>query len=29
MIEKYLTGEVKRGWVEENMINGNLISGEE
>lgn len=27
MIEKYLTGTVKRTWIEENMINGNLISG--
>ncbi len=25
MIEKYLTGEIKRKWVEERMIKGNLI----
>jgi penicillin-binding protein 2 len=28
LIEKYLLGEVKRTWLEERMINGNLISDE-
>ena len=26
IIEKYLTGEVKRKWLEERMFNGNLLS---
>jgi penicillin-binding protein 2 len=29
LIEKYLFGEVSRGWLEERMINGNLIEPDE
>jgi penicillin-binding protein 2 len=28
MIEKYLTGEINRAWVEERMINGNLLEAQ-